>query len=64
MPCDSSELLAIDLPGCPSVVGVGNPGASLGLPWALAWHRSSTGTSVPLARTSVTALGGLQVGYQ
>ena len=43
---------------------MGNPGAGLGLPWALAWHRSDTGTSVPSARTSVTALGGLQVGYQ
>ena len=43
---------------------MGNPGAGLGLPWALAWHRGSTGTSVPSARTSVTALGGLQVGYQ
>ena len=37
---------------------------SLELPQALARHRGSTGTSVPTARASVTALGDLQVGYQ
>ena len=35
---------------------------SFGLPRALAWHRGRIGTSVPSARTSVTALGGLQSG--
>ena len=42
---------------------VGNPGPSLGLPWALAWNRAAL---VPVsqlsARTSSCALGGLHPG--
>ena len=41
---------------------MGNPIVGLGLPRVLAWHRGSTGTSVPSARISVTTLGGLQSG--
>ena len=51
-------LMGWELTSRTSAPTVGNPGPDLGLPWELAWHRGSTGTSEPdLARTSCYCLG-------